>query len=301
MMMARITQSHVDRRDAVSINLRKEQHMFRILLTITMLASLIAPNAHAAAPSATAFDNAFPDQSSPTLRTIPAQILAVGGELELDLSTYVNGMIGTLRFGATSSNTALVTVSVSGNTLTISAVKAGQVNITVKLGTMSNSPSTTFRVTVLAGSPWSVSDAGNVYRIDGNVGIGVDDPDERLVVDGRIKTEEIYIEDITPADYVFDEGYDLMSLDALKEHIRTRGHLPGIAPGAQMEAEGVSVGRMQTRLLEKVEELMLYTIDQHRTLATQRKFIDEQERQLAAQQRYIDLLERRLTTLEKVR
>ena len=81
-----------------------------------------------------------------------------------------------------------------------------------------------------AGSPWSVSDAGNVYRLEGNVGIGVDDPDERLVVDGRIKAEEIRLEDVTPADYVFDEDYDLMSLDALKEHIRARGHLPGIAP-----------------------------------------------------------------------
>lgn len=298
MMMARITQSHVDRRDAVSINLRKEQHMFRILLTITMLASLIAPNAHAAAPSATAFDNAFPDQSSPTLRTIPAQILAVGGELELDLSTYVNGMIGTLEFGATTSDAEVVTESLSGSKLTITAVAEGQAQITVTLG---ESMTTTFTVTVQAGSPWSVSDAGNVYRLDGNVGIGVDDPDERLVVDGRIKAEEIRLEDVTPADYVFDEDYDLMSLDALKEHIRERGHLPGIAPGAQMEAEGVSVGRMQTRLLEKVEELMLYTIDQHRTLATQRMFIDEQERQLAAQQRYIDSLERRLSTLEKVR
>ncbi len=272
--------------------------MFRILLTITMLASLIAPNAHAAAPSATAFDNAFPDQSSPTLRTIPAQILAVGGELELDLSTYVNGMIGTLEFGATTSDAEVVTESLSGSKLTITAVAEGQAQITVTLG---ESMTTTFTVTVQAGSPWSVSDAGNVYRLDGNVGIGVDDPDERLVVDGRIKAEEIRLEDVTPADYVFDEDYDLMSLDALKEHIRERGHLPGIAPGAQMEAEGVSVGRMQTRLLEKVEELMLYTIDQHRTLATQRMFIDEQERQLAAQQRYIDSLERRLSTLEKVR
>ncbi len=267
--------------------------MYRILLTITMLAALIAPKAHAATPSATAFDQPVPDQSTPTLRTIPLQYLGVGSQIELDLSTYVTGMIGTLGFSATSSNKASVTVSVSGNKLTITAAMNGQVDVTVSLEAVA---STTF--TVLVGSPWSVSDAGNVYRVAGNVGIGVDDPDERLVVDGRIKTEEIYIEDITPADYVFDEGYDLMSLDELKEHIRTRGHLPGIAPGAEMEAEGVSVGRMQTKLLEKVEELMLYTIDQHRTLVSQRKFIDEQERHLALQHRYIESLEKRLSRLE---
>lgn len=272
--------------------------MFRILLTITMLAAFVTPKAHAGALFADALDEPVPDQSTPTLGTIPAQFLAVGSDLELDLSTYVTGMIGTLGFSATSSDSNLMTVSVSGNTLTITAAKAGQVNVTVTLGTIPNSPSTTFRVTALAGSPWSVSDAGNVYRFAGNVGIGVDDPDERLVVDGRIKAEEIRIEDVTPADYVFDEDYNLMSLDELKEHIRARGHLPGIAPGAEMEAEGVSVGRMQTRLLEKVEELMLYTIDQHRTLASQRKFIDEQTRQLALQQKYIESLEKRLSRLE---
>ncbi len=298
--MTRSPQSHEDHRDAISIKPRKEQHMFRILLTITMLAAFITPKAHAAALFTDASGKAAPDQATPTLGTIPAQFLAVGGELELDLSTYVTGMIGTLGFSATSSDMNLVTVSVSGNTLTIAAAKPGRVNVTVKLGTMTNSPSTTFRVTALAGSPWSVSD-DNVYRLTGNVGMGVDDPDERLVVDGRIKAEEIHIEDVTPADYVFDEDYDLMSLDALKEHIRTRGHLPGIAPGAEMEAEGVSVGRMQTRLLEKVEELMLYTIDQHRTLASQRKFIDEQTRQLAAQQHYIASLEKRLSDLENDR
>ncbi len=293
-------QSHEDRRDTISINRRKEQFMLRILLTISMLAALITPKVHAGALLADALDEPVPDQSTPTLKSIPAQFLAVGGQLELDLSIYVTGMIGTLGFSATSSDMNLVTVSVSGNTLTIAAAKPGRVNVTVKLGTMTNSPSATFRVTALAGSPWSVSD-DNVYRLTGNVGIGVDDPDERLVVDGRIKAEEIHIEDVTPADYVFDEDYDLMSLDALKEHIRTRGHLPGIAPGAEMEAEGVSVGRMQTRLLEKVEELMLYTIDQHRALASQRKFIDEQTRQLAAQQHYIESLERRLSDLEKNR
>ena len=271
--------------------------MFRILLTITMLLTLIAPKAHAAAMSADTFAEPAPDQSTPTLGTIPAQVVAICCELELDLSTFVTGTIGTLEFGASSSDAAVATASVSDSELTITAVAEGQAQITVTLG----SATSTFTATVTAGSPWSVSGTGNVYRLDGNVGIGVDDPDERLVVDGRIKAEEIHLEDVTPADYVFDEDYDLMSLDELKEHIRTRGHLPGIASGAKMTAEGVSVGRMQTRLLEKVEELMLYTIDQHRTLVSQQQVIDKQERQLAGQEQYIESLEKRLSTLENNR
>ncbi|MCY3774096.1 MAG: hypothetical protein OXG98_18980 [Gemmatimonadetes bacterium] len=268
--------------------------MFRILSIAMMLAALIAPKAHATTPLSGAFDDLAPDQSTPTLGTIPAQVVAICCELELDLSTYVTGTIGMLEFSATSSDSNLVTVSVSDNELTITAIAEGQAQITVTLGAAMS----TFTATVTAGSPWSVSGTGNVYRLDGNVGIGLADPDERLVVDGRIKAEDIHLEDITPADYVFDEDYELMSLDELKAHIRTYGHLPGIASGAEMEAEGVSVGRMQTRLLEKVEELMLYTIDQHRTLASQRRLIDEQERQLALQQRYIESLEKRLSRLE---
>ena len=295
-MSNRNTQSHLDHIDAVTTDHGKERYMFRILITITMLAVLIAPRTHGGAPYADAFDEAAPDQSTPTLEPIPSQFLVTGGQLELDLSAYVTGRIGALRFGATSSNTALVTVSVNGSELTLTPKSEGRAQIKVTLGGMTRS--TTFSVTVLAGSPWSVSKTGDVYRLSGNVGIGVDDPDERLVVDGRVRAEEIHLEEVTPADYVFDPGYELMSLDELKTHIRTHGHLPGIAPGAEMEAEGVSVGRMQTRLLEKVEELMLYTIDQHRTLVSQRRFIDEQERQLALQQRYIESLENRLSRLE---
>ena len=276
--------------------------MFRILSIVMMLAVLVTPRAHAATMFTDSFDEPVPDQSIPTLGSIPAQFLAVGGELELNLSTYVAGMIGTLMFSAESSDSNLVTVSVSGNTLTIAAKLEGQVSITVSLGSMMSSTiSSTFRVTALAGSPWSVSDAGNVYRLTGNVGIGVDDPDDRLVVDGRIKAEEIHLEEVTPADYVFDEDYELMSLDELKQHIQTYGHLPGIASASEMKDQGVGVGRMQTRLLEKVEELTLYTIGQHRTLASQLRFIDEQERQLALLQRYIESLEKRLARLEQDR
>jgi len=276
--------------------------MLRILLTITMLAALSTPKAHAGAMSTDTIDGPVSDQTPVTFGPIPAQFLTAGGDaLTLDLSTYVSGTItGTLRFKVSSSDADLVTANLSGSELTLSPGVVGGTQIEVTLDLMVDIV-ISFDVTVLPASPWSVSDVGNVYRLTGNVGIGVDDPDDRLVVDGRIKAEEIHIEDVTPADYVFDEDYDLMSLDALKEYIQTRGHLPGIAPGAEMEAEGVSVGRMQTRLLEKVEELMLYTIDQHRTLASQRKFIGEQAGQLAAQQHYIASLEKRLSDLENDR
>lgn len=276
--------------------------MLRLILTITLLAAVIMPKAHARSLSTDSPAAPIPDQNPVTFGPIPTQFLVAGGEsLVLDLSEYVSGLSsGTMRFELGSNPSTLVTVRLAGNQLTIKPVMAGNAQIEVSL--VQTTPiDVSFDVVVLPGGAWSVSDDDDVYLLEGNVGIGVDDPDERLVVDGRIKAEEIHVEDVTPADYVFEDDYVLMSLDELKDHIQAHGHLPGIAPGPEMEAEGVSVSRMQTVLLEKVEELMLYTIDQHKTLVSQRRTIDEQERQLAVQQRHIESLEERLSKLEQNR
>ena len=275
--------------------------MLRIFLTITMLGALIMLPSRGATMPLHSPAGPVPDQNPVTFGPIPTQFLTAGGDpVTLTLSGYVTGMIGMPTFVLGSNTSPLVTVSLTGNQLTIEPVMAGKAQIEVTLDLIFDID-ISFDVVVLPGSPWSVSDDENVYLLEGNVGIGVDDPDERLVVDGRIKAEEIHVEDVTPADYVFDEDYDLISLDDLKKHIETHGHLPGISSGAEMEAEGVSVSRMQTRLLEKVEELTLYTIDQHRTLASQRRIISEQERQLEDQERHIDSLEGRLLQLEQER
>jgi hypothetical protein len=66
------------------------------------------------------------------------------------------------------------------------------------------------------------------------------------------------------ADYVFDESYDLMPLDALREFISLNGHLPNVVTEAERQARGgLDIARMPVQLLEKVEELTLYTLEQH--------------------------------------
>jgi hypothetical protein len=66
------------------------------------------------------------------------------------------------------------------------------------------------------------------------------------------------------ADYVFDEGYELMPLDSLREFIDQNGHLPNVVTEAERQAQGgLDIARMPVQLLEKVEELTLYTLEQH--------------------------------------
>lgn len=89
------------------------------------------------------------------------------------------------------------------------------------------------------------------------------DQDGTLRVPNKIRTGEIYVTTNVWADYVFDKNYKLASLGEVEDSIKVNGHLPGI-PG-QKEIKEVSVGDMQVKLLEKIEELTLHMIALEKT------------------------------------
>jgi hypothetical protein len=110
---------------------------------------------------------------------------------------------------------------------------------------------------------------------DGNIGIGTA-PDSifRLQVAGDMRAEEIIVE-TEWADFVFDEDYDLLSIEELESFIQQNGHLPDIPNAAAIESDGLSVGDMSVRFMQKIEELTLYTIDQEKRLKQQDEQISE--------------------------
>ena len=69
-------------------------------------------------------------------------------------------------------------------------------------------------------------------------------------------------------DYVFDENYKLMPLDELKAYVQKNNHLPGVVSADEVDKAGIiNLSGLQMRLLEKVEELTLYTLQQEDVLA----------------------------------
>ncbi|MEO0556475.1 MAG: hypothetical protein AAF149_25055, partial [Bacteroidota bacterium] len=81
----------------------------------------------------------------------------------------------------------------------------------------------------------------------------------KLDVAGKVRANEIVV-NTNGADYVFGEDYKLKSLDEVETFINENNHLPGIPSAAEMQGQGMSVGELNTKLLEKIEELTLYLI-----------------------------------------
>jgi len=105
---------------------------------------------------------------------------------------------------------------------------------------------------------------------NGNVGIGTTNTSEaKLTVAGKIHAKEIKvtIDAGGGADFVFDDDYVMQSLKELDSFVKLNRHLPGIQSAKMMENDGVNLGEMQMILLQKIEELTLYAIEQDNKIA----------------------------------
>jgi len=83
----------------------------------------------------------------------------------------------------------------------------------------------------------------------------------RLRVYGKVIAEEVRVQ-VKAAwpDYVFKKNYQLKSLGEVEEYIAANNHLPNVPAAAEVEKSGIALGEMQTKMMEKIEELTLYII-----------------------------------------
>ncbi len=105
---------------------------------------------------------------------------------------------------------------------------------------------------------------GITIRKGGNVGIGTNGPGSyKLAVNGKLRAKEVVVE-TGWADFVFEKEYNLPTLEEVENHIKENGHLKDIPSAKEVEENGVSLGQMDSKLLQKIEELTLYLLEEHK-------------------------------------
>jgi hypothetical protein len=138
-----------------------------------------------------------------------------------------------------------------------------------------------------------------------NVGIGTTIPDSKLTVNGKIHATEVQVTQNVPADYVFEKyylgqsslkpDYTLLTLSEIEKFTEANHHLPNVPSAKEIKEKGLLLGEMSNALLQKVEELTLYAIDQQKTINKQTETIEK----LKKENESFKKLEERLAAIEK--
>lgn len=119
----------------------------------------------------------------------------------------------------------------------------------------------------------SFAQTGPVGFPDGiTVGTGVTIPagsTYKMAIGGGILTEKVRVATNGTtfwADFVFDKDYKLRPLSEVESYIKVNKHLPEIPSTAEVTKDGIDLAQTQALLLQKVEELTLYVIEQDKKI-----------------------------------
>lgn len=135
---------------------------------------------------------------------------------------------------------------------------------------MSNAPGLGYPVVMFRTHNWgsvftwgNFQSPGNWNNYDEKMRL---DQNANLRLDGKLFAKEVEVKLDVWSDFVFKQGYKLLSIEEVERFIQDKGHLPDIPSETEVKNNGVALGEMQTKLLQKIEELTLYVIEQNKKI-----------------------------------
>ena len=97
-------------------------------------------------------------------------------------------------------------------------------------------------------------------------------------ISGRVCAQEVIVSlSGSPCwpDFVFDNNYNLLSLNEVEQYIKQNNRLPNIPSAQEVTENGIDLGEMQSKLLQKVEEMTLYILQQDKKITDLQNQINE--------------------------
>lgn len=159
-----------------------------------------------------------------------------------------------------STTTGTQNVAVGSSALIINTTGTGITAIgsaaDVATNNLSNATAIGYHAIVSQSNSLVLGGTGN-YAV--NVGIGTTTPQYTLSVNGTIQAKEVRVE-TGWSDFVFEKNYKLRSLNEVEKYINQNHHLPEIPSASDIQKNGLAVADVQTKMMQKIEELTLYII-----------------------------------------
>jgi hypothetical protein len=130
---------------------------------------------------------------------------------------------------------------------------------------------------------WGTGNKVYMSLKSGNLGLGTEETgSHKLAVEGSIGAREIQVEASGWSDFVFENEYKLMSLEETEQFIIKNKHLPDIPKESEVLEKGINLGEMDAKLLQKIEELTLYVIEQNKLNQIQQDRIQQLENEISS-------------------
>lgn len=121
-----------------------------------------------------------------------------------------------------------------------------------------------------------------IENSSGNIGLGTISPSEKLTVKGKVLCEEVKVVlNADAPDFVFETYYNdhsslnskyvMPTLEEVEAYTKANNHLPEVPSAKTLKEKGLELKVMSMLLLQKIEELTLYTIEQEKRI----KFLEK--------------------------
>ena len=153
--------------------------------------------------------------------------------------------------------------------------------------------------------PLIVEKDGNITLAgkSGFVGIGTEDTKGfKLGVNGKVVATEVKVATYSNwADFIFKNDYNLPTLADVENHIKEKGHLKDIPSAEEVKKNGFFLGEMDAKLLQKIEELTLYTIAQEKEIKKERTENRKQQIEINSQKKEIEELKKQNSEIKELK